>query len=271
MVTEWLEDNRRQYRIFLDVAELLLDRGFAPLSTAPVSGIEFRTDHTRAVVDALRSLHGHVPSEPRRVFSTGPLFRFDSLWADAIDVEWVGEITEVHEAEVVAMASEVAERLSRPGFADGQLTMVFGHAGWLLQLLQALKVDKEDSVALVLALRTGRLAEAERILSNQAPDALSLFRAQEQAPFFDHLNTYILVHPVPVGSPPWRTLWDLSLTGRQGYYTGLVFCLYHGPSGLPILTGGRFAIEGQAASSGIGFTLDLESCRSALGVMSHVR
>lgn len=268
-MTEWLEDNRRQYRIFLDVAELLLDRGFAPLSTAPVSGVEFRTDHTRAVVEALRSLRADAASAPTRVFSTGPLFRFDSLWADAIDVEWVGEITEAHEAEAVTMAAEVAKRLSRPGFADGQLTMVFGHAGWLFQLLNALDLAENDSTALVAALRHGRLAEAERILGRQFPDALPLFRAQDQAPFFSHLNQFIPAVPVSCQSAPWRTLWDLSLIGRQGYYTGLVFCLYHGPSALPILTGGRFAIEGQASSSGIGFTLDLESCRSASGAMSH--
>ncbi len=267
----WLGENRRQYRIFVGLLQLLLDRGFSPLSTEPASETSFRTDHTEAMIALLKSFSPGSMTWPLRVFSTGPLFRPGRTWTDALDVEWLGPIGAPEEREVIELVSEMARWLSGEGVRTDDLTMVFGHTGWLKLLGDQLGMTADRIEVLVSELRRGRLTSVGELVAPLAPEAVELFHPQGPEEFFSCLARYLNVSIPPVGSDRWDTRWDLSLTGRRGYYTGLVFSLYHRQSGQPLVNGGTFSIAGGGEpSEGIGFTLDFDACRTALGEISRV-
>lgn len=261
----WLWENRQQYKIFVGLVQLLLDSGFSPLTTEPASDRSFRTDHTEAVIQLLTSFSPGSVTWPLRVFSTGPLFRSGSMWTDAIDVEWLGPVGSGEETAVLGLAAGMVELLGEQGIVGEDLTMVYGHAGWLKQVGTRLGLDPVQFQSLENALRRGRLTELDDILGGAPATALRLFRPQTATQFFADLNLYLNATPSGMPPSPWQTRWDLSLVGRHSYYSGLVFCLYHPRSGQPLVTGGQFALpEGGPLSQGIGFTVDLDACRVAL-------
>lgn len=263
----WLNENRQQYQMFLSVTQLLLERGFSPLATEPYHDDAFRTDHTEAVMTLLRSFAPDSVSWPLKVFSTGPLFRPGRSWSDAIDVEWVGPTGLPEEHEMVTLIGEMAHRFLQQGMESKDLTMVFGHLGWLRGLARCLKLPDSDVENLVRELRQGRLTSVDQILGRAGtPEARQLFQPQSPAAFFSRLAAWIPGSDYQLETARWNTIWDLSLTGQRSYYTGIVFSLYHRAIGQPLVNGGKFQIAGDGMpAGGIGFTMYLDACRAALG------
>lgn len=260
----WLWENRQQYQIFVGLVQLLLNQGFSPLTTEPASAHVFRTDHTEAVSRLLNSFSQGRTSWPLRVFSTGPLFRPASIWTDAIDVEWIGPVGSREESAVLRLVADMVEWLGAHGIAGEDLTMVYGHPGWLRQLGEHLGLDSGQREALEKTLHRGQLSALDTIWGSALRAVLQLFRPQLPEDFFTNLNQYLSVSPVVMPSPPWQTRWDLSLVGQRSYYSGLVFSLYHRRTGQPLVTGGQFALPGGGRfAEGIGFTLDFDACRRA--------
>ncbi len=260
----WLRENRQQYQMFVGLVQLLLNREFSPLTTEPVSAQAFRTDHTEAVIRLLNSFSQDSISSPLRVFSTGPLFGPASIWTDAIDVEWIGPVGAREEREVLNLIAEMVEWLGTYGMASEDLTMVYGHPGWLRQLGATVGLELSQIQDLEDVLHRGRLSALEAILGSAPRAVYHLFRPQGPEAFFNYLNQYLSVSPAVIPPPPWQTRWDLSLVGKRSYYSGLVFNLYHRRTGQPLVTGGQFALpDGGRYAAGIGFTLDMDACRRA--------
>jgi histidyl-tRNA synthetase len=261
----WLWENRQQYQIFVGLVQLLLNREFSPLTTEPASNAAFRTDHTEAMIALLKSFSPEQITWPLKIFSMGPLFRPGRVWTDAVDVEWLGPVGAHEERVTLDLIGDMMEWLGPYGISGGDLTMVYGHVGWLRQLADQWELSPGQWKSLQEALRQGRLTALGDILA-QAPRAVvRLFRPQSTEAFFGFLSAYLDVSALNSPSAAWHTRWDLSLVGRRSYYSGLVFSLYHRHAGQPLVTGGQFALpEGGPLSQGIGFTLDLDACRSAV-------
>lgn len=263
----WLKENRQQYQIFLSITQLLLARGFSPLATEPYYDNAFRTDHTEAMMNLLRSFSLDSVSWPLKVFSTGPLFRPGRSWSDAVDVEWVGPTGLKEEREMIALIGEVAAWFLSEGMAREDLTMVFGHVGWLRELGRQLSLP--DAEALIGELRNGRLTSVDQYLAGTT-EARQLFRPQSPAEFFARLTPFVPEAASHFDAPEWNTLWDLSLAGQRDYYTGIVFSLYHRRVGQPLVNGGQFELPGSGwLTGGLGFTMYLDACRAAVGELHH--
>ncbi|PSR20508.1 MAG: hypothetical protein C7B45_14700 [Sulfobacillus acidophilus] len=261
----WLWENRQQYQMFVGLTQLLLDRGFSPLSTEPYADNTFRTDHTEAMMNLVRSFSAKEVSWPLRIFSTGPLFRPGRSWTEAVDVEWVGPVGDAEQHDMIQLISDMAGWLTKAGIAPDDLTMVYGHVGWTAMLATHLGLSVAAIENFVRELRQGRLTIVPQVLGEVSSKAALLFCPQNQRDFFSRLSEFVAVPPIDGESGYWNTKWDLSLTGKRSYYTGLVFSLCHRGSGQPLINGGQFEMSSRGeALGGLGFTLYLDACRAAV-------
>jgi histidyl-tRNA synthetase len=261
----WLWENRQQYQMFVGLTQLLLDRDFSPLPTEPYVDNTFRTDHTEAMMNLVRSFPGEEMSWPLRIFSTGPLFRPGRTWTDAVDVEWVGTVGEAEQRDMIQLVSDMAGWLTEAGIVADDLTMVYGHLGWTGRLATSLGLSSAAIHTFVNELRQGRLTVVPQALGELSTEAAALFCPRNAHDFFQRLSQFIEVLPIDGESVHWTTKWDLSLTGKRTYYTGLVFSLCHRRSGQPLINGGQFEMASRGESlGGLGFTLYLDACRVAL-------
>jgi histidyl-tRNA synthetase len=258
-VKQWLSANRRQYEVFIQVVEKLLASGFHPVSTEPYRDHMFRRDHTEAMVQVLGSFSPETIDWPLKVFSTGPLFRADQSWLEAVDVEWLGAGSAATDSAAVNFLAELVGgfRLDHP-----DLVMVFGHLGWLTTLLSAKAPDDDDARALIAALRQGRWS----VIRDRLPELEHLFRPLPYHEFVAEIGRWVEGIDVMAVDTPWTQRWDLSLTGQWDYYSGIVFSLYHRDTGQALANGGRFRMEVRDRTiEGIGFTLYLDAFRAVEG------
>lgn len=267
----WLAENRRLYRLFLGLTNLLLEQGFSPLSTPPASDRAFRTDHTEAIMALLPHFDQETVRWPLRVFSAGPLFSSQGIWSDAVDVEWVGSITARDQEEVLGVVAAMVRWLAQQRMKPADLLMVLGHVGWFRTLGEQLGLSPPVAERLIDDVRRGRLTVVQDHIAVRSQDAAGLFIPQAADQFFATLGKFFDVRIPPLPAVCWQTRWDLALTGRRNYYTGLVFSLYHRYSPEPLVQGGQFAIPGaKGLLEGMGFTVNLDACRMAVGGVPYV-
>lgn len=262
---KWLDENRRQYEIFLRVVNWLMQEEFDPVPTEPLRNQAYRIDHTRAMVDLLGSFPALQMSIPLKLFATGPLFHpRRSIWTEAVDVEIIGRGQGIDVAQLLIVLGKVAGELA-PTLAPGELTMVFGNVDWLSQALRAMGCTPRDFEDIVQYLQEGNLEAAETKILKAPKGNPGLIRPQTADSFFSMLKSYLpKIEPSTVVEP-WDTLWDLSLVGNWNYYSGLVFTLYHTRTGQVLANGGRFDIATQNQEfAGAGFTLYLDAWQAAL-------
>lgn len=260
----WLEHNRQQYQFLMALWNFLIARGFNPVPTPPAHDREFRQDHTQAILELLSSFRPESIEWPLSVFSTGPLYQPRAgRWLETIDVEILGASPRDDDRQALELIGELVPTLAPEGVSPACL-MVFGHVGWLDQVLGQLGLSPEQRQDLRRLFMDGNLVEAEQQVAQWAPEAKPLFVPQSTEDFFPRLAKVAPwvngdPDPSPLLPDTWAVEWDLSLTGTWPYYTGLVFSLFLPGIGQPLLNGGRFSWR-QAGRlwQGVGFTLYLE-------------
>lgn len=262
---KWLDENRRQYEIFLRVVNWLMQEGFDPVPTEPLRNQAYRIDHTRAMVDLLGSFPALKISPPLKLFATGPLFHpRRSIWTEAVDVEIIGRGQEIDVGHLLTVLGKVAGELA-PTLISQDLTMVFGEVDWLRKALVAMGCTSGDCEDIVQCLQQGNLEKAETKISKAPKGNPALIRPQSADSFFSMVNSYLPKAKPSTAAPPWDTRWDLSLVGNWNYYSGRVFTLYHTRTGQVLANGGRFDIATENQEfAGAGFTLYLDAWQSAL-------
>ncbi len=261
----WLKENRRQYETFLRVVNFLLREGFDPVPTDPLRNEEYRTDHTRAMVDLLGSFPQLQTSPPLKLFATGPLFHTRrSVWAQAVDVEILGSEGEIDNRQLLGILKDLVAQLA-PDLSDQEYTMVYGQVDWLKRYLVAMGCAPEDYQELYRWLQQGNLQAVEAKILEYPGGNVGLLRPQPSEKFFPALNASVPITD-PEGIPEnWTTLWDLSLVGNWSYYSGLVFTLYHNRTGQVLANGGRFGIKTPTKTfAGAGFTIYFDVWQEAL-------
>jgi histidyl-tRNA synthetase len=267
---QWLLHNRQQYQIFMHLLDMLLGQGFEPVPTPPTRDAQYRLDHTRAIVEILSSFQDEVDGQILKVFSTGPLYQpHTASWAEAIDVEILNQHDLSAEYQALELIGQIIPTLG-PEMLQGQLTMAFGHIGWLEECLTCAGIERDAQAPVKQRLMTGQLAEVERMLQDCAPPLAELLVPHDASSFFARLQHW-LGRPLEIPQWPlptvWRLVWDLSLTGNWPYYTGLVFSLNHPQVGHPLLTGGRFQLAyGQRLWDGVGFTFYPDPLHRYIGI-----
>ncbi len=268
----FLEEQRRQYQIFLNVTERLLEAGYGPLATEPYRQEAFRTDHTPAILEVVASFSPDTVEWPLKVFSTGPLFLPGrSRWTEAIDAEWVGPIGASEQRQVLDVVNASIDAFSSEGLPDADLTMVFGEVQWLRKLAESWGLSDDEIQDFVAQLKAGRLAAVDGYRERAGEAGWALLRPQPTTEFFSQLRRFVPEAKPPVLDQNWRSLWDLSLTGQRAYHTGLVFALHHDRTRQALISGGRFDLNvGGRTFSGMGFTVNLDAVREALREAEHV-
>lgn len=266
---QWLRQNRQQYQLLMALSEFLIARGFNPIPTPPAHDLEFRQDHTLALLDLLTSFRTVESHWPLTVFSTGPLYQARAgKWLETLDVEIFGPNPAHEDMRALALITELIPALATGSPAPACL-MALGQVAWLDTALTRQGLQSSQRQEIRQNLMDGHLVEAENALSRLAPTVKPLCTPQPPEPFFSKLAQLvpeIPTHPLPKWPSNWQIEWDLSLTGNWPYYTGMVFSLYLPGIGQPLLNGGRFTITRAGKQwSGVGFTLYLESLMSYTG------
>lgn len=261
----FLDRQKRQYEAFSEIGQQLLKAGFVPIATAPWENGGLRTDHTPRLLRVAASFPPATQSDPLKLFSLGPVYVPEtSRWTETIDVEWVGTVGSTAETEVLQLLDQVLAVLSSREMLTEPAVIVMGNVAWVRQLGHLLGLDPDVVSRHIGHWQSGDMMEAPE--GNWPPATLGdCFRPTEEAAFFSRLGPVLGVVSSRVSVPHARILWDLSMVGRQPYYTGLVFAVYHPRSGAELLSGGEFAITVQGRRfSGIGFVLRLEDQGGAL-------
>ncbi|MDA8193435.1 MAG: ATP phosphoribosyltransferase regulatory subunit [Thermaerobacter sp.] len=267
----WLRNNRQQYQLLMALSNFLIGQGFNPVPTSPTHDLEFRQDHTLAILDLLSSFRLDDAPWPLTVFSTGPLYQPRAgRWLETIDVEIFGFDEAADDSRALKLIAELVPQLA-PAGASPPCLLVLGQVEWLDRALNGEGLLTEARQTVRRLFMEGNLVEAERAVSRLKPNVRNLCVPQDEGLFFERLSTVlpqVVRTNLPAMPAGWRVEWDLSLTGNWPYYTGLVFSLYLPGIGQPLLNGGRFRLARAGRPwTGVGFTLYLEALMAYAGII----
>lgn len=245
--------------------------------------LALKPDATLSVA-RMAAINHHDPNEIIKLFYQTNIYRNFSGPGDVrkeitqMGVEFFGDNSPECDGEIIALA---IESLLVNGVSDVQIDL--GHVGFINYLLDELTISKADRAKLFELIENKNIGDIQEFLSNRHYDSkisniilelpmlygeptdvfarmTKLCINQKMQDVVKNLSA-LFEHLRSVGLDQYVTF-DLGFTSSMNYYTDLIFKVYAGNWGAPIIDGGRYNKLSQQ------FGIDRPACGFAVNLLS---
>ena len=232
----------------------------------------------------MAAINHHDPNEIIKLFYQTNIYRNFSGPGDVrkeitqMGVEFFGDNSPECDGEIIALA---IQSLKANGVSDVQIDL--GHVGFINYLLDELTISKADRAKLFELIENKNIGDIQEFLSSRHYDPkisdiilelpmlygeptdvfarmTKLCINQKMQDVVKNLSA-LFEHLRSVGLDQYVTF-DLGFTSSMNYYTDLIFKVYAGNWGAPIIDGGRYNKLSQQ------FGIDRPACGFAVNLLS---
>ena len=232
--------------------------------------LALKPDATLSVA-RMAAINHHDPNEIIKLFYQTNIYRNFSGPGDVrkeitqMGVEFFGDNSPECDGEIIALA---IQSLKANGVSDVQIDL--GHVGFINYLLDELTISKADRAKLFELIENKNIGDIQEFLSSRHYDPkisdiilarmTKLCINQKMQDVVKNLSA-LFEHLRSVGLDQYVTF-DLGFTSSMNYYTDLIFKVYAGNWGAPIIDGGRYNKLSQQ------FGIDRPACGFAVNLLS---